>query len=588
MNIKKIVSAVSALAISVSAFAGMAVVANAATNTLYTAGTAETPWTADLMAEWGNSDLILDKTNDRIKFEPTKPSKAYNATKTFTVSENSIVTYDIDWYTGNSTGRTSNYEYLQLGSSLRIGYNSSYNFYVSTDAGSTYDSTAIFYRKSLATANVTVTVDTSTNTITDFKFAGNDVTAYENVVLPVGTTYDSVTIGLQRGGSTSNWGYPNGIDEITVTEETQEVTTAKYTVKYVDAAGADVKAAEERTGVVGISVPLSDEDIADFILDDASKKYVYVSDDSDTTTIAADGSAVCTVTYREADIFDYTVTTNVGTTLMEGSDFEGETITVAYPCYINNNGVLYSKDSTDSQYKTTFVLTEDNQNVVYDYEETETTGVVYYSEGEDIAGLTVSTYGNIPIRSSNCEAAYATEDVVITTLQPGTYNVYGVVFAGSSAGANLSFKLGNTAFAYTNVGSSNWVSCESGEITISEASDLTFIASGGRSASLDLIYVVKTADYTPTLPSAVTASKADAQEFTDAEGVGASLWQATIAGTGATYSKINATATLTDTTVGSKTVSVETTNVTTTGDVNVFVVINKVISDIASLVISVE
>ena len=62
-------------------------------------------------------------------------------------------------------------------------------------------------------------------------------------------------------------------------------------------------------------------------------------------------------------------------------------VTVPYRKFNVLDGVLYSKDATNKEYNYSFVLSSDGQEANIDYAGTETTNVVYLSEGEDIEGL---------------------------------------------------------------------------------------------------------------------------------------------------------------------------------------------------------
>ena len=206
-----------------------------ASSTLYKRGEKTgTEWTNDDIAGWTQvgqttAALALDKENGRIWYNPTKPGTEYSASKTFTgISDNATLTYDIDWTFGSATGRIPNLEYLQIGSNFRIGWTSGYMTFVSTDGGTSYngitgetaDSTKSIFTGSNAvfTKNVKVVIDTATKTIKSFQFGGNEISAYTNYKLPEEATIDSVKFGFQRGGSTENWAYPNGIDNIMVTQ----------------------------------------------------------------------------------------------------------------------------------------------------------------------------------------------------------------------------------------------------------------------------------------------------------------------------------------------------------------------------------
>ena len=70
-----------------------------------------------------------------------------------------------------------------------------------------------------------------------------------------------------------------------------------------------------------------------------------------------------------------------------------------------------------------FVLTENNKVENVAYSATDITDVVYWSEAEDIEGMTIITEGNTAVRSSASASAYAAQDVMFTTLPAGKYRI---------------------------------------------------------------------------------------------------------------------------------------------------------------------
>lgn len=211
---------------------------NGLTNILYEKGTSDdTAWSASDIEGWVQTNssvaaLSLDEANGRIYYNPTKPSGTYYATKTFDLTDNSTVTYNVDWYFGSSTSRASNREFLKLGSNLTLAWTYGYGTYISVDGGVSYpytvgddgktitDTSSSIFNGSNATytKNVTVVFDTETNTIKSLKFDGTEISAYTDYVLPEGTTFNSVSFGFDRGGATDSWEYPCGIDSIMVSE----------------------------------------------------------------------------------------------------------------------------------------------------------------------------------------------------------------------------------------------------------------------------------------------------------------------------------------------------------------------------------
>ncbi|MCC8160494.1 MAG: Ig-like domain-containing protein [Oscillospiraceae bacterium] len=212
------------------------------TEAVYESGTTNVPMTSSTVEDWvqtgtDTAELAYDSTNDRVYYNPTKPGAEYTASKTFEFEDNAIVTYDIDWYFCASTGRAANREYLQFGSDLRLGAmtdaSGGYYVLVSTDGGASYnglteedgtytfDSTQSLFSeadKNTYTKNVKVIFDTSTNTIKSLVFDGKTVDTYTDFALSDTATVDTVTFGFERGGSTSDWEYINGIDSIKVTQ----------------------------------------------------------------------------------------------------------------------------------------------------------------------------------------------------------------------------------------------------------------------------------------------------------------------------------------------------------------------------------
>jgi len=93
------------------------------------------------------------------------------------------------------------------------------------------------------------------------------------------------------------------IDNLEITNYKSNAVFADYTVKYVDAEGNELKASRTGNGQVGKLVSLLDSDKVSIYAEDNSMKYIYVSDDSETTPIAEEGTVI-TVTFRNAEIWN--------------------------------------------------------------------------------------------------------------------------------------------------------------------------------------------------------------------------------------------------------------------------------------------
>lgn len=281
--------------------------------------------------------------------------------------------------------------------------------------------------------------------------------------------------------------------------------SSTYTVKYVDANGNELKASDTRSESIGVAATITDADKAAIYNEGRTTKYIYVSDDADGQTVKGDGSTVITVTFREAAIWNYTINAvdgdgNLLKALKSGSNFEAETFDVAYGAYIDVDGTLYksSKLSSDKKgYYFSMTLNEDNLTKNVTFTASDITGVVYFSEAEDIEGLTLTNNSNTFIRSSNGASAYAADgDVVFAQLPNGKYKIATVICdASKNAGSVWNFKAGElNVFEFT-ASSVNWAEGTSEEFELNQAStDIALAKNGGNNQGVDLIYIIKTGD----------------------------------------------------------------------------------------------
>ena len=280
---------------------------------------------------------------------------------------------------------------------------------------------------------------------------------------------------------------------------------ANYTVKYVDAAGNEIKTSSTYVDEKGSVPPLTKSDKEAIYNEDKTVKYVYDSDDAASLTVAADGSTVVTVKFREAAKWNYTFNAvdAEGKTLQEGivkgTNFEGETFNVGYPYAINVDGTLYesSKLSSDKKgYYLSYTLEADNQVKNITFKPTTTTDIVFLAEAENIEGLTKATNPNTFVRSSNGGSAYAAEaDVEITKLQPGKYKLTAVICdATKNAGSEWNFLAGeNNIFKFT-ASSVNWAQGTSEEFEVNAETPIYLAKGGNANQAVDFIYIQKTGD----------------------------------------------------------------------------------------------
>ena len=288
-------------------------------------------------------------------------------------------------------------------------------------------------------------------------------------------------------------------------EYVDAASATNYTVKYVDAAGNEIKTSSTNVAESGLVPSLTESDKDAIYNEDKTVKYVYDSDDAASLTIAADGSTVVTVKFREAAKWNYTFNAvdEEGNPLQEGivkgTNFEGETFNVGYPYAINVDGTLYTSDKLSSDkkgYYLSYTLEADNQVKDITFKPTTTTDIVFLSEAENIEGLTKATNPNTFVRSSNGGSAYAAEaDVEITKLQPGKYKLTAVICdATKNAGSEWNFLAGeNNIFKFT-ASSVNWAQGTSEEFEVNAETPIYLVKGGNANQAVDFIYIQKTGD----------------------------------------------------------------------------------------------
>ena len=288
-------------------------------------------------------------------------------------------------------------------------------------------------------------------------------------------------------------------------EYVDAASATNYTVKYVDAAGKEIKTSSTYVAESGLVPPLTEEDKDAIYNEDKTVKYVYDSDDAASLKIAADGSTVVTIKFREAAKWNYTFNAvdEEGNPLQEGivkgTNFEGETFDVGYPYAINVDSTLYTSDKLSSDkkgYYLSYTLEADNQVKNITFKPTTTTDIVFLSEAENIEGLTKATNNNTFVRSSNGGSAYAAEaDVEITKLQPGKYKLTAVVCdATKNAGSEWNFLAGeNNIFKFT-ASTVNWAQGTSEEFEVNAETPIYLVKGGNANQAVDFIYIQKTGD----------------------------------------------------------------------------------------------
>lgn len=304
---------------------------------------------------------------------------------------------------------------------------------------------------------------------------------------------------ISINSSVNNKDRAYAIDNFSIGTETTQEATASYIVKKM--CGTTELGSETGAGVVGTTPTLAG---ADMWVD--GKKYIYVGNDvEEKGGITASGSTY-TLTYREAATYNYSVTGKVDDVVIKefakGKNFEGETVSSPYLRYVEKDGVWYEAvHSTNTPYKTSAVLTADNQDLVVSYKKADINNVAFFAEAEDISSLTSVESDGISVRCSGAKAAYAASDAVIAHLSAGSYKIKASVFG--NPGLTFNFKVGDKT-VYSPATTGSYADSESEVFTLDADAEVVLAAggNGGRSPKVvDYIAIMKTAE--PVSVSAV-------------------------------------------------------------------------------------
>jgi len=297
------------------------------------------------------------------------------------------------------------------------------------------------------------------------------------------------------------------------------VATAKYTVKY-KCGGVEVKTADVREGDVDATISLLAEDRANFFNGDESKRYIYVSDDSEGMTVESDNSTIVTVTFREAVKYDYTVTTSytVDETkhLLEwntaGSVWEDlNSVYVQIPRFqaYNTNTLVEAPYGSNGTLDKNFNVTSDDFVQDYAYSSKDIDNLYLLSEAEELSeatGLTTSNSTGFNNRCSNAAIAYGSSGKLFT-LPAGKYKVtlgvIGRANSGDAATVTYVIKKGDDDLKTFTCNSNLLTLGTTDEFVLAESTDINFTCdypATGR--GIDLVYVQRTGD--ATVPVEVT------------------------------------------------------------------------------------
>jgi hypothetical protein len=496
MNFKKFISGVSALTIAASAFAGMAVTANAATVT-NTDGSSTSTFTADYSTYTAESD-ISDWTvssgtlsvNAGTGLKLTGGNEGTAAYKTISSTEDvfsNTVTGTIKWNTGNSTGRAGGYNYLTLSDASGHEIFSVRSYGADTKASIltgdtetpeyTWTSGNTLYVRN-ANWDISFSLDTVTHTINSLSInpnVGNTRPSVTNkpFISSEASAVDKVTIGYSKPG---------------------RITSSDSTIKYID-----VRADKPAPGEV-VSVKV---------------KYQL-----------ANGTEIQTDTLAITDCY-----TKANSAVAVTSAMEGDEVYIPFKEYILKNGTLYKTASTGNNpnFGNAVTLTSDTV-LTKTVSEDSTAGTVVLFEDLD-----QTTGDSAAIRASNMSAYNNTGYTSANDLPAG---VYTFIFRAMNKGRNSSVKVGDTTVAEIgDIANKNaWGTKTVSDVTISKAAKLSLAKGGSNTIDCyDIIIAIKTGDVPTAEATLVNGNVTDDEGYDEADkGAVYSVYEATVtAGTNA-------------------------------------------------------
>ena len=428
-----------------------------------------------------NSPNTVDSENEYYNYDRSSGYVGYAfAEFSFTIPEGETISKaELTWTANSKKQYDSNIYYLNTGASLDY-----------EKISSTQENYRFYGNKTWISKDNFIGIKTITTDVTDAL----------NAISEAGQKYIIFQWTGNNGSATLSGKASDKAPVLKITTVSASSTT-KYTIKYVDASGKDIKEAQEYDGIIGQNFTASTEDMAAVYTSD--KKYIYESVNETKAAVKEATSNVITLKFREAATYKYTVKNNINDYAVSGTAFEGDNAKVAFSQYILKDGVLYETNKIDDnrkQFNWTFAVNEDNTVKTLNYKQTTINNVAYYSEGENIEGLTIINSGNSAVRSSNSASAYAKDaDVVFTTLPAGKYKLTSVVYKGSSSNATFSYKAGEKVIFTHTATNINSDTKTSEEFTLNESTPISLVKGGNDKQGIDFIYIQRTGDATETV-----------------------------------------------------------------------------------------
>lgn len=451
-------------------------------------------WASDDISDWnGSSAVEINATNG---LGANANLTATYVSKSFTIGSDNKIKYEVDWTYATATGRTGNYNWIQFGDFLRIAINSSYNMYLSTDAGVTWNATTLGnYYNGTYTKHIEVIFNTKSKTVENLTFDGTDRTSLVSGKFN-SATFNTISTGFIRGGSVS-WTLANYLTNVYVSQAVQEATDdVSYTINYKY--NNDTIKSVNETGTVGNTINAESPILIDNV------KY-YAADGATTSlTLGSDATKnVLNVDLRQAGT--QTVKINAvdsdNNVLKTFSDtrIEGEaTANLYYTRAIEYNGKYYTIPAANGNvdnYAVSMAYGSDDVNITYTLNE----DIMYYAEETEL-NLSGTFRGNPQAQNRASGGSWnnltANSYLYTNTLAKGTYTIdVGARNHGSAAGSLAVQVRTSDGQLLNTIQDVSWNNSECAvktvtDITVPEGAIIAIAETAGATSNVDIDYVI--------------------------------------------------------------------------------------------------
>lgn len=280
--------------------------------------------------------------------------------------------------------------------------------------------------------NYKVTITTSANAIAS-SFKGNNGGTWTESVSADNTTY---TYTMSSDGDLNLMVAVGAYIHTVTVVEISGMESTKYTVKYQNASGTDLKDPVEYDTYVGETFTASASDMTTFYNGDSSKKYVYASGNTSKTAVSDASSNVITLVFNEYNKIAYTITAKNGEetlgSISSGNAYTDGSTTIYWNKFKDFDGQWYE---TSGSYGKT-ITEAGNTDVAFT-----PSAIAYFYEFETLSRSggsstvkeTGTAYSNNTVgRIANSSGSYAT--LYTPALSAGSYTLYMPYYNGNNPG----------------------------------------------------------------------------------------------------------------------------------------------------------